>query len=178
MGMERETSWVLRAQSGDREALDALLRSVQEPLFHYLLRLTGRRATAEDALQETLLRVCRKLRWLDEPSLFRAWTFRIASREAFRLLGREGKRGEVPAEAVDSEPAASPAPPPRFAREELAALVAAASPASRAVLLLHYGEDMPLADVAAVLDISIGTAKSRLSYGLARLRVAIGKEQA
>jgi RNA polymerase sigma-70 factor, ECF subfamily len=44
------------------------------------------------------------------------------------------------------------------------------SPASRAVLLLHYVEDLSIDDTAAILDIGVGTAKSRLAYGLACLR--------
>jgi DNA-directed RNA polymerase specialized sigma24 family protein len=44
------------------------------------------------------------------------------------------------------------------------------SPASRAVLLLHYVEDLSIEETAAILDISVGTAKSRLAYGLACLR--------
>jgi len=61
---EREGFLVLRAQSGDREALDALLASVQEPLYRYLLGLLGGRQPAEDVLQETFMRVYRKLGWL------------------------------------------------------------------------------------------------------------------
>lgn len=44
------------------------------------------------------------------------------------------------------------------------------SPASRAVLILHFQEELPLADVAAILEIPLGTVKSRLAYGLAVLR--------
>jgi len=50
------------------------------------------------------------------------------------------------------------------------------SPASRAVLLLHYQQHLSLEEAAAILDIPVGTAKSRLSYGLATLRRFI-KEQ-
>ncbi len=68
---EREAFLVLRAQSGDREALDALLASVQEPLYRYLMTLVRERHLAEEALQETFVRVYRKLGWLREPGLFR-----------------------------------------------------------------------------------------------------------
>jgi RNA polymerase sigma-70 factor, ECF subfamily len=48
------------------------------------------------------------------------------------------------------------------------------SPASRAVLVLHFTEDLPLPDVAAVLEVPLGTVKSRLAYGLATLRKQLG----
>ena len=75
--------WVLRAQCHDREALEALLRSVQPSLRRYLYGLAGAR-DIDDLLQDVLVIVCRKLGMLEEPKLFRPWTFRIASREAFR----------------------------------------------------------------------------------------------
>ncbi|HEX8337241.1 MAG TPA: sigma factor, partial [Pyrinomonadaceae bacterium] len=70
---EREALLVLRAQSGDRGALDALLASVQEPLYRYVLSLVRERHSAEDALQETYVRVYRKLGYLREAELFRPW---------------------------------------------------------------------------------------------------------
>ena len=79
----QEIRWVLRAQTGDHEALDALLRSVQEPLYRYIVSLVSSRTLAEDILQEVFLLLYRKLRWLREPELFRPWAYRIATREAF-----------------------------------------------------------------------------------------------
>ena len=64
---------MLRAQSGDREALTELLEAVQEPLYRYVFRLTGERTMAEDILQEVFILIYRKLRWLQEPELFRPW---------------------------------------------------------------------------------------------------------
>jgi RNA polymerase sigma-70 factor (ECF subfamily) len=49
------------------------------------------------------------------------------------------------------------------------------SPASRALLVLHFQEEMSLADAAAVLEIPVGTAKSRLAYGLAAVRKQLAK---
>ena len=170
---EREAFLVLRAQSGDREALDALLASVQEPLYRYLSTLVRERHLAEDALQETFVRVYRKLGWLREPGLFRPWAYRIATREAFRQLKRERRW----AEQVRDEEALSAvaAPPPR---EELAPelsarlreTVAGLSPASRAVIVLYYLHEMSLEETAAVLGVPLGTVKSRLAYGLESLR--------
>ena len=172
-GAGREGLLVLRAQTGDREALDALLASVQGPLYRYLLSLVGERQLAEDVLQETFIRVYRKLGWLREPSLFRPWAYRVATREAFRHLKRERRW----AEQVRDEEAlkALPAPP---AREEFAAVssarlhesVAGLSPASRAVVVLYYLHEMSLEETADVLGVPLGTVKSRLAYGLEALR--------
>jgi DNA-directed RNA polymerase specialized sigma24 family protein len=71
----QEMRWVLRAQAGDRGAFDELLRSVQEPLYRYVLSLVGEPPLAEDILQEVFLRIYRKLRWLRAPELFRPWAY-------------------------------------------------------------------------------------------------------
>ncbi|HVF49976.1 MAG TPA: RNA polymerase sigma factor [Pyrinomonadaceae bacterium] len=171
---ERESWWVLRAQSGDREALDELLKAVEEPLSRYIYSLVGERSPTEDILQEVFMRIYRKLRWLREPALFRAWAYRIASRETFRHLRGERQWQEQvrDEEALKSLPAAPPARE-EFApelRAELQLRVAGLPAASRAVIVLHYLHEMSLEEVAAVLEIPPGTVKSRLSYGLASLR--------
>jgi RNA polymerase sigma-70 factor, ECF subfamily len=176
----QEALLVLHAQTGDRGALDKLLQSVQQPLFGYLLRLTGERALAEDVLQDVFVLIYRKLSWLEEPLLFRPWAYRIASREAFKALKRERRWTE---QVRDEEVLGALAAPPKEEGEfepelieRLPQLVARLSPASRAVLVLHYMHEMPLAEVADVLGIAAGTAKSRLAYGLATLRRTLAEE--
>jgi RNA polymerase sigma-70 factor (ECF subfamily) len=82
-----QTLLVLLAQTGDRTALEQLLRGSYAPLRRYITRLVGP-ALADDILQETSLQIYRKLPFLREPAVFRPWTFRIASRIAFSHLKR------------------------------------------------------------------------------------------
>lgn len=176
---KQETWRVLRAQAGEREALNELLKTVQEPLYRYIYRLVGERTMAEDILQEVFILIYRKLRWLQEPSLFRPWAYRIASREAFKRLQRERRwteqiRDESILEAVPAQAAEEDDAPELI--EHLPLLMARVSPASRAVLILHYLHELPLSEVAGVLGIALGTAKSRLAYGLNSLRRAIGEQ--
>lgn len=165
----KELWWILRAQAGDLEALDQLLRLTQEPLYHYIYSLVGTRALAEDILQEVFILIYRKLRWLRDPDLFRPWAYRIATREAFKHLKRERRWSDKTED--ESVLAGIPAP----SRDELAPelveqLVAQISPASRAVIVLHYLHEMPLAEIAEVMGVAIGTVKSRLAYGLDLMR--------
>jgi RNA polymerase sigma-70 factor (ECF subfamily) len=163
-----EALWVLRAQSGDREALECLLRSIQPPLLRYARGLVGA-GDADDVLQDVLILIYRKLRWLQNPALFRPWAFRIASRGSFRHL-RKKRRVPISSseELLDSLPA-DERPPPSDVLSVLSNLDDL-SPGSRAVLVLHFQEDMTLAEVAAVLEIPLGTVRSRLAYGLTVLR--------
>jgi RNA polymerase sigma-70 factor, ECF subfamily len=160
--------WVLRAQCHDREALEALLRSVQPSLRRYLCGLVGS-TDADDLQQDILMIAVRRLGSLEEPGLFRPWLFRIASREAFRHV-RKRRLWQERHEA-DSEldlRASAEAPSPIDVLRLLSTNIV--SPASRAVLILHFQEELSLPDVAAILEIPLGTAKSRLAYGLRLIR--------
>src|SRR5262245_22729245 len=86
MASSQEVLWLLQAQSGDCHALDNLLRGIQRQLYGYLVSLVHDEHMAEDLLQDVLVIVTQKLRWLREPSAFSAWVYRIASRQAFRAL--------------------------------------------------------------------------------------------
>jgi RNA polymerase sigma-70 factor, ECF subfamily len=85
---------VLRAQTGDREALDRLFQRVQVPLLRHLTLITRNPDDAEDVAQQVFLLVHRKLTWLRDPALFRAWLFRIAARQAIGHVTRRRARGE------------------------------------------------------------------------------------
>lgn len=168
----QEAQCVLLAQAGDREALEELLRGVQAILFQYVRRLVGPDA-AEDVLQDVFLDICRHLRALHEPEFFRAWAYRIATRASFSFLRRRRLWQSRHEEEVEMEEL------PNGQEESSAILVAQlhhlldrVSPASRAVMILHYLEDLTIQEVAAILQLSAGTVKSRLAYGLKCLRSA------
>ncbi|HEU0179980.1 MAG TPA: sigma-70 family RNA polymerase sigma factor [Blastocatellia bacterium] len=166
---KQETWLALRAQAGDREAFDRLFRLLQEPLYRYIFNLVGARALAEDILQEVFILIYRKIRWLREPDLLRPWAYRIATREAFKHLKRERRWSDK----IEDESVLSDLPAPSrddLAPELIAQLVARVSPASRAVIVLHYLHEMPLAEIAEVMGVAVGTVKSRLAYGLDMMR--------
>ena len=162
-----QTLLVLLAQAGDRAALEQLLRNSHAPLRRYITRLAGA-DLADDILQETSIQIFRKLRFLREPAVFHAWTLRIASRIAIDHLKRVHRW-----QPLDDAPLETVAPGPDLGAPPDAAflsLLDRVSRASRAVLLLHYQHDLSLEETAAILDIPVGTAKSRLHYGVATLR--------
>jgi RNA polymerase sigma-70 factor (ECF subfamily) len=164
-----EAQWVLRAQLGDREAIESLLRSVQPSLTRYVRAIVGPRCT-EDVTQEVLVLIYRKLWTLTSPQLFRPWMYRVASRASFQHLKKERRWPDHlrDDEALDDvaavEPSATSAEVDRLLDDQRI------TPASRAVLALHFKEGLTLPEVAAVLDVPLGTVKSRLAYGLATLR--------
>lgn len=166
---------VLRAQAGDRAALEELLTMAQPRLFAFLLRMLGHRQDAEDVLQDVLLIIARKLGWLQSARLFDAWSYRIAAREAghrrrSRSRDPSAARTELRDDDAATEEPKHPAPDEITAVERYLSLLPANT---REVVVLHYYENMSLSETADVLGIPVGTAKSRLASGLSSLRRAV-----
>jgi RNA polymerase sigma-70 factor (ECF subfamily) len=170
-----QTLLVLLAQTGDRSALEQLLHDAYASLRRYITGLVGA-ALADDILQETSLQIFRKLPFLREPAVFRPWTFRIASRIAFSHL-KHARRwqplDDAPPEQLTTFNPSLGEPPD----EAFLTLLDNVSPASRAVLLLHFQHDLSLEESVAILEIPIGTAKSRLHYGVTTLRKLLISER-
>lgn len=139
-----------------------------DTLYRVALRLTGDPAAAEDLVQETMLRALRGWKSFMPGSNARAWLVTIL-RNQFINGYRSAKRApqsvdmEAVPEPVDSK---DPDPEGRFFRdlvdEEVLAAVDALPEDFREVLVLSDMEGLPYADVAAALDIPVGTVKSRL----------------
>jgi RNA polymerase sigma-70 factor (ECF subfamily) len=167
---------VARAQSGHLPSLDRVLRHMQDPLHRHIRLIVRDDATAEDVLQETLWLIARKLPGLRNPRWYRPWAYRIATREAVRRSRSERVWRDMQGdEQLDTVAVISAEP--AFREELIAALpthLAALSPASAVVARLHYIEQLTHAEIAEALEIPVGTVKSRLAYGIAALREALG----
>lgn len=158
------------AQNGDRDAVEKLFRRLYRPLRSYVSKMVDSSQT-DDVLQDVALIIFRNLRYLQHPAAFRAWVLRLASRQIFRhLKGDAGRRRLIDLDPELISTAEAPASVEPLIEPGLLAAIDQLSPASRAVLLLHYQQQLSLEETAAVLEIPLGTAKSRLSYGVSVLR--------
>lgn len=169
-----DVAWlVLRAQSGDRLALEELLRETQRSLRAYVSSMVSRPELAPDVMQELLLTVYRKLGALKEPRAYWAWVRRIASRQVMAAAGTRHWDATL-YESLDesAEIAAAPAELTDGVRD----LVRKLPPAAREVMVLHYSDGFTIHEVAAILDLPVGTIKSRLAYGLKALRERIERQ--
>jgi RNA polymerase sigma-70 factor (ECF subfamily) len=120
------------------------------------------------ALQDVLLIICLSLIRLNDPRLFRAWAFRIATREAVRA-SRRSSRDPLALDAVHDVPN-EPADDPAFDTEMVSAipaLVGELPPACSVVVRLRYLAELSVIEVAEALDVPAGTVKSRAGYGVA-----------
>src|SRR6187200_2303482 len=128
---------------------------------------------ARDAVQEGFIAAWRNLPTLRDPDRFEAWLRRLVARACFDVLRRRGRRPtevEIPALF---EPSVADASGLFEDRELLDAALGRLQPEWRAVIVMHYYLGMPLTEVASVLRIPIGTAKSRHHRSLEALRVSV-----
>lgn len=172
-------------------ALDELLRHVGQPLFQLCLRVTCRPSDAEDAVQETIVDVLRGLDGFRGEARLTTWIFRVAIRAALRVKSRSERaegisarafegRDEIALEeraAPDSGPATDPAAlaAEREGAARVLAAIARLPAAQRTVLGLAALEELPQAEIAAILGVPLGTVHSRLSAAREKLREALAR---
>ena len=163
---------VERAKRGDHDAFAALVDARLARLDAAARLILRDGELARDAVQEALIRAWRDLPGLRDPDKFDAWLHRLIVNACLDLLRRRKRRPiEVELTAIDS-PAGSDMSARLAVQEQIDSALGRLDPNHRAVVALYYLLDMPLAEVAASLGIPVGTAKSRLHYGLAAMRSA------
>lgn len=166
MTAENEIALVLHAAAGDREAFEVLAERCRPWLFGVCFRLLRDASTAEDLVQETLLRAFRDLGQLRDPSRFRPWLSRIAvnaCRMHLRRLAVTASEHPLDEQSV----AGVQAPDAPLGIDEALARLGAAT---RRMLRLFYVEERSHAEIAEALALSPAAVKSRLHRAREKLR--------
>jgi RNA polymerase sigma-70 factor (ECF subfamily) len=157
--------WIaLRCQAGEPEAFEDLIAVMERPLLYYAASLTGNPDSALDVLQEVWIKVVRGIGKLKDPGSLRSWLYTITHGIAVDRIRRNALRER--AEEVELE-GFQEAEEPSFTGEDAAAIHQALSQIGllhREVLVLHFLEDLSIAEIAGVVGCSEGTVKSRMHY--------------
>ncbi len=162
-----ETELVTRAQNGERNAFNELIRIYSQGVMNVIYRMCGDAQIAEDAAQETFIQAWLHLSSYRLQTSLRSWLYRIAVNAATDILRKEK---HILPNALEDLQLKDPQPGPEavLSQEERTALVKKAvlslPDASRAVLVLREYEEMSYHEIADALDIPIGTVMSRLNY--------------
>jgi RNA polymerase sigma-70 factor (ECF subfamily) len=164
---------VERARQGDREAFAVLVHQVSDSLYavaHRILRDTG---LAEDALQNALVLAWRRLPHLRDADRFEAWVHRILVHACYDEVQRSRQwSANVRVLPVDG-PTAPDETSTVAVRDELERAFRRLPVDQRAVFVLHHYLGLPLVEIAEMLEIPAGTARSRLHYATRGLRAAL-----
>jgi RNA polymerase sigma-70 factor (ECF subfamily) len=168
---------------GDSAAFGQLVTRYQRELYHFLVRFLSNRASAEDVFQETFLQVHQSAEQFDPQRRFRPWLFTIAANKARDLIRSQARRPTNPLQAsispgdddsgefLDLMKSVSELPSEPMEKRELQKLVhdtVTGMPGHlREILLLSYFHQFPYKQISEILDIPLGTVKSRLHAAVA-----------
>jgi RNA polymerase sigma-70 factor (ECF subfamily) len=168
---------------GDKKAFSDLVQRYQRELYHFLVRFLGNRASAEDVFQETFLQVHQSADQFDLQRRFRPWLFTIAANKARDLIRSQARRPANPLQAtispgdeesgefIDLMQSANETPDEPMEKQELQQQVQKAVTGMpehlREILLLSYFHQFPYKQISEILDIPLGTVKSRLHAAVA-----------
>ena len=167
-----------RARNGDRDAFELIVRARKDAVYRLSFAILGNEADAHEAAQDSLVATWRQLRGLRDPERFDAWLQRIvvnAARQVIRANSRRLVR-ELSVSSVESL-AGLPAPSGRDDAAILDAALAVLPVDQRSILVLHHLEGRTVADLAEILQVPVGTAKSRLFTARQALAAAIAREE-
>jgi RNA polymerase sigma-70 factor (ECF subfamily) len=173
-----DRTMVERARSGDHEAFADLVHQVSDTLLGVARRILRDPGLAEDALQNALVTIWRKLPHLREPDRFEGWAFRILVHACYAEAPRN-RRWTSTIRVLPADLASSVDDVQSIAdRDELERAFRQLSLDQRAVFVLHHHVGLPLVVVAETLGIPDGTARSRLHYATRALRAAFDASRA
>ena len=168
--MRREL--VEAARRGDHEAFEVLATSAGDRLYAVARLILRTSDLAEDAVQEALIRAWQQLPSLRDPDRFDAWLYRLVV-NACADQGRQLRRWSnqvrpLPLEASTGDHTGAVAD-----REHLERGFGRLTPEQRAVVVLHFYSGFSAAEIARILGIPEGTARSRLHYATEAMRAAL-----
>jgi RNA polymerase sigma-70 factor, ECF subfamily len=170
-------------RQGDRASFSELVSRYQRELYHFLVRFLGNRAAAEDVFQETFLQVHQSADQFDPERRFRPWLFTIAANKARDLIRSQARRPTNPLQAsispgddesgefIDLMQSTQAFPGEPMEQQELQESVRKTVMSMpehlREILLLSYFHQFPYKQISDILQIPLGTVKSRLHAAVA-----------
>jgi RNA polymerase sigma-70 factor (ECF subfamily) len=181
---------LLRFRRGETEAFGVLLRRYERELYGYLHRYLGNSTLAEDVFQNTFLQLYLKSGQYEEGRPVRPWLYTIATHQAIDALRRNGRHQAVSLEMIREESTGQgelnglvqmlesrdPGPFEQLTageqRDKVRASVEQLPEPYRQVVLLAYYQGLKYREIADILEIPVGTVKSRLHAALLKLQEA------
>ena len=175
-----ELQWIEAAQQGDMGAFEELVKLYEKRVYALTLRMCKHPEDAAEAAQEAFLSAWQGLPFFRGEASFSTWLYRLASNACVDLLRREGRHKNAAGPSFNDEEAgvdvADHAPQPQEAleRKELKAQIEAGlqslTPDHRQVLILREMHQLSYDEISAVLELDVGTVKSRINRARKQLR--------
>ena len=165
-------SMVKKARAGNKEALVDLVMQRKDQLYRIAWSYFQNEHDVCDVLQETIVKAFHDIVALKQPEYFYTWYIRILINSCKQNINRKSK-------VVNLDGAKTIAVSSNGNDDsiDLAKGMAQLSQEYREIIYMRYMEDLPVKDIAKILEIPEGTVKSRIHYGIGRLREYVGERQ-
>jgi len=170
---------ILKLRQGDLEALGGLYDRHRLLVYRTALAITGDTEAAADLLHDTFLRLYRFGHRIDPTRPIEPWLYRMTANMAYTWVKRRGRWHQALREMADRLSREYPASPSQQVERneawlEIRRALQAISPEKRVVVVLYYLNDLSISEIAEILDLPLGTVKSRLHYGRQALKQQLG----
>ena len=169
MNRNREKALIEECQRGNRQALEALVKEYQGPVYNAVYRMVGNREAAADVTQTAFLKALENIQSYDRNFKFFSWLYRIAVNEAIDHVNRARRFAPPDSPLIEWDDAADGAARAE-AGEQLQVALMALSDDARAVIVLRYFTDCSYEEIGRALGVPDKTVKSRLFTARQRLR--------
>jgi RNA polymerase sigma-70 factor (ECF subfamily) len=179
-----------RAQKGDRDALDGLIRKYEKRAYQYAYRLTSNGEEASDVVSEAFVRVYSALHNFKGNSAFTTWLYRILTNCFLDHRKRERSRtttsleaalqtddGDLERQVESLDPTPDDIAEKKQREEVFESAVAGLPEYQKVMVTLYHAENLSYEEIAATLDLPIGTVKSRLNRARLSLRESLIKDE-
>lgn len=175
-----------RCLAGEEEARTALVLAVQNRIFYHCKKMLRNEDDALDATQEILIAMLTKLDSLKEPDAFWGWLSAMTANYCRNVLRRGGREVQIPEdeegnslldtfETLDAQTVPDKAMDSAESRQMIMELIDNLPEAQRLCVLMYYYDEMGVKDIAAALDTSEGTIKSRLNYARKAIKEGVDR---
>lgn len=179
MEKEKIRSLVLQAGQGDRAAFGMLYEETGRSVYFNCLKLLGNAQQAEDITQDTFMKALEKLDSLNEPENFSAWVNRIAINNCKMYFRKNPRTAEEESEKIIDDTPDSELIPDDYADSEekrriiMNIIDTTLTDEQRQTIILYYFDMMSVAEIAEIMECSVGTVTSRLSAARKKIREAV-----
>ena len=175
-----------RCLAGEDEAREALVLAVQNRVYYHCKKMLMNEEDALDATQEVLISMLTKLDTLKEPGAFWGWLSAMTANYCRNALRRGGREMQIPEdeegnslldtfEDLDEQAVPDKALDSEESRRMILDLIDDLPEAQRLCVLMYYYDEMGVKDIAAALETSEGTVKSRLNYARKAIKEGVDR---
>jgi RNA polymerase sigma-70 factor (ECF subfamily) len=168
-------SYIEKANPGQDE-FERLVEQYYEPLFKFAMSLTRAETQASDLVQDTFVTWAEKGAQLADRTKSKAWLFTTLHRHFLQTTRHDARFPHLEIDSMLGElPEVEPQVVNQLESSELLEILHRIDPRFQASVALFYLEDYSYAEIAAILEIPLGTVKSRIARGLAQLKEMLSK---